>query len=89
MARANRALGDLANFIKEDCGVPQLKDATYLGSAAVHIYMLPHMRQALFISQTDPISNCHEFTASEGLRQLQGDMMAHFGRKRKVKRSGV
>lgn len=89
MAKANRALGDLAAFIKEDCGVPQLKDAVYLGSAAVHIYMLPHMRQALFISQTDPLAQTHEFTASEGMRQLREDCKQFFGRKRTVKRSGA
>jgi hypothetical protein len=89
MGRANRALGDIASFIKEDCDVPQLKEAIYLGSAAVHIYMLPTLQQAMFVSQVDPLGTTHEFTAAEALRQLRGDTQEYFGRKRQVKRSGT
>lgn len=87
--RANRALGDIGNFIKEDTGVMALKECDYVGSTAVHIFLAPALGQYVFVSQTSPLARTPEITADAALRQLRGDVMESFGRRRQQKRSGV
>jgi hypothetical protein len=86
--RANLALGDLAAFIgaaNED----HTKELTYLGSAAIHIWIAPTLNRLFFISQTAPLNDTPEMVAADAFRQLRGDMENHYGRKRSRKRSGI
>ena len=89
MRRANLALADIANFIKHDCDIPQLKDAEYIGSMAIHYYVLPTLQAVVNISQVDTLNQMREWTASEGLKQLKNECLAYYGRNRKVRRSGA
>lgn len=87
--RANRALGDIGNFVKDDCGIEQLRDALYMGSAAVHYYYLPGLKTILNVCQTDSMQQVSEYIASEGLNQLKQELRVYYGRNRVVRRSGV
>lgn len=84
--RANRALNDIGDFIHQN--TDGLKGLTYLGSAAVHIYLAPTVGEAEFITQTFPLRDTAERVAGPAFTQLQKDMMAAYNRKTTKIRSG-
>ena len=88
--RANMAIGDIGNFIKHDCLVNQLRELEYVGSAAIHIYIAPVTRQAIFISQPEPLKNCPEEIAAKAAMHINQEMKAYYGHKqKKTTRSGA
>lgn len=89
-AKANRALEDIARYIQTETAVaPQLKEAEYLGSCAIHVYMLHGLKTAMFVSQVDPMTKrVHEMTASDALTDLRAQLMIGYGRDPQAKRSG-
>lgn len=97
MGRANNAVRDIGAFIQTDAMPDHLKGAIYCGSFASHIYMFPTLGQVVFVSQTDCLGETNEKLASdayqelkrEALRQLEGDLMTKYGRKRRRRRSGL
>jgi hypothetical protein len=86
MKRANRALNDIGDFVHQ--AVPEIQQLDYVGSAAVHIYLAPTLGQVVYVSQTQPLLDCHERLAGPAFTDLQKSMMAHFGRKTTKIRSG-
>lgn len=78
MARANRALNDIGDFIHAE--IPQLKGLEYCGSMSVHIYKAPMLGQAVYVTQTQPLLQCEEILAGPASTQLKKDAMRHFGR---------
>lgn len=90
VARANRALEELAIFIqKESPEANILKTCDYVGSAAVHCYRSKVLQQTFFISQTDPMtSKAHEAVAGAAISDLRKQLMLGYGRKATKKRSG-
>lgn len=87
--RANMALGDIGNFIKQDCGIGGMQELVYVGSMAVHIYQAVALGTFQFVSQTAPLADADERTVDSAFRQLRGDMANTYGRRRDQKRSGV
>ncbi len=90
-ARANSALREIGTYIQtESSEAPILKNATYLGSAAVHVYQSAIMGTMFFISQVDPMTTgVPEWTADKALIDLRKHMMTGYGRKMGApKRSG-
>lgn len=86
--RANRALNDIGDFIQgTNSGV--LRDLTYMGSMAVHIYLAPTLNQLVCVSQIQPLRDTRMALANSAMRQLEGDCLEHYGRKRPKKRSGI
>ena len=65
----------------------ELKDAEYLGSAAIHYYKTPLLDHPFFVSQA-PLGRVPEVLASHGVMDLAGACQEFYGRKRKTKRSG-
>lgn len=88
IARANRALVDLASYIQLDCGMPQLKDGLYLGSAALHLYLYPTINELAHVCQVSTLGDTHERLASLGFEELKKKMQEHYGRKPIKRRSG-
>src|ERR1700683_2480546 len=89
-ARANRALRDIATFIKEDSAENKiLKGSTYLGSAAVHVYQSVILQTVFFVCQCDPMTtSVSEWTADKATMDLRRHMMASYNRTPTKKRSG-
>jgi len=86
--RTNRALNDIGDFIQgENTGA--LRECQYLGSMAVHIYLAPALNQLVCVSQTQPLRDTPMMLANSAIRQLEGDVLEHFGKKRPRKRSGI
>lgn len=86
--RANRALNEIGAFIQgENTGA--LRGLEYCGSIAVHIYLAPALNQLVCVSQVQPLNQTPMMLANSAIRQLEGDTMEYFGRKRPKKRSGI
>lgn len=86
---SNKAIG-LCNKQLNEIGkalVP-MRELTYHGSVAIHIYSSNMLKVPFFVSQTDPLRKTDETLASIAHTNLQGDMMEYFGRIRKKRRSG-
>ena len=60
----------------------------YLGSASVHIYQAPALKQLFFLTQTSTLDNTQEIIAGPAMKQLKQDMQVHYGHKRQTVRSG-
>jgi hypothetical protein len=84
--RANRALNDIGDFIHKRR--PELAGLQYLGSASVHIFLAPTLKEIKYITQVQPLLECPERIAGPAFTQLQKDMMASYGRKTTKIRSG-
>ena len=82
-AKPNRALCDLGL----EC---QPEHTTYMGSAAVHVYMNEILQQLFFVSQTDPLAlyKCPEPLAAKAFDDLLGTMKQMYGHRRGRLRSG-
>lgn len=87
--RANGALTEIGEFIHKNAGDAALRSCDYVGSTAVHIFQSQVLGQFFFLTQCGPIGATPEWTANEAFKQLRGDLMAHYGRKRPTSRSGV
>lgn len=86
--RANGALHDIGEFIQgENTGV--LRDLAYCGSIAVHIYLAPSLGQLVCVSQTQTLVRTPMHVANSAIRQLEGDVLEHYGKPRPRKRSGI
>ena len=66
----------------------ELKDAEYLGSAAIHYFKTPLLDHPFFVSQA-PLGKTPEVLASHGIMDLAGTCQQFYGRDRKTKRSGI
>lgn len=88
--KANRALEDLAGFIQHDSSeAPILKNAIYMGSAAVHVYTLPGIQETFFVCQTAPMrARASEVLASDATTDLRRQLRIAYGRAGGEKRSG-
>lgn len=86
----NRRLMELGVAAQHSEQAPALKDMTYLGSAAVHVYKSEVLGQLFFISQTDPliVMRCPEMVASAAFNHLLATMKKTYGHKRPRLRSG-
>ena len=84
--RANRALCDIGDYIHAN--EPKIKELTYCGSAAVHIYLAPTLGEIIYITQTSPLRETEERVAGPAFTQLQKDMMKYYGKKQTRIRSG-
>lgn len=60
----------------------------YVGSAAVHVYVSPVLKQYFYVSQV-LMSEVPEVMASQAITDLRGSLMTSYGRKRPTKRSGI
>lgn len=60
----------------------------YVGSAAVHVYVSPVLKQYFYVSQV-LMSEVPEVMASQAMTDLRGSLMTSYGRKRPTKRSGI
>lgn len=87
--RTNEDLFAIGEFIHTQCDIKHLKEAIYIGSAAIHYYFMPNMKQLFNISQVDTLNRMDERIAAAGFRQLRGDAEEYYGRKRAKYRSGV
>lgn len=88
MARANRALGDIGNFIQKDCAPDALRELEYLGSMSCHAYM--GHTGVVIISQTAPLGTINEPFALKMKQRLEADLKVHYGHERtKATRSGL
>ena len=65
-----------------------LKVAEYLGSAAVHYYRTPALRQIFFMSQPGAIGQVPEMIVQDGITAMRSDLTNAFRGKRQKKRSG-
>lgn len=61
----------------------------YVGSAAVHIYWSSLLQHMTFASQVSTLGDTKEYVASSALQDLKGASMEHYGRKRRLLRSGL
>lgn len=85
LAKANgdlKKIGDLLNPIN-----PEVLE--YFGSCAVHIYKSPVLNQVYFVSQISGLKDVPEVIASEAIGELKGSAMAHYGRRKPKRRSGL
>ena len=67
---------------------PGLKDAEYLGSAAVHYFKTPQIGQVFFISQPGAIGKVPELIVQDGITAMRSDLTNAFRGIRQKKRSG-
>jgi hypothetical protein len=69
---------------------PKPETLEYKGSAAVHIYQSPILKQLFFVSQTQPLDlyRCPEMLATKAFDDLLGTLKEMYGRKRPKLRSG-
>ena len=86
VTRANHALCDVGDYIHSN--TPSVAQLQYLGSAAVHIYLAPHLDQVVYVTQTGPLRDTPERVAGPAFTQLQRDMMGYYNRKTTKLRSG-
>lgn len=84
-ANPNRALAGLGLSLN-----PKAETLEYKGSAAVHIYQSPVLKQLFFISQTQPLAlyRCPEMLASRAFDDLLREMKTMYGHKVGKLRSG-
>lgn len=85
VTRFSEELKEIGRKIKDEEG--SLKDAVYLGSAAVHYYVYPALEQGAFVSQT-PVAEVPEPLLQPGISDLRNELMRKFGRNPQRKRSG-
>lgn len=88
MQRANMAIGDIAGFIKNECGINNLKLMNYHGSAAIHIFH-HELLGFQYVCQVATLGKVNEYSADKAFTQLQNAMKARYGRKVGSKRSGL
>lgn len=79
VTEANAVLRELGTEIRSGDSV--LRQAKYLGSAAVHIYETENLGMQLFVSQVETLGKTPEAIASAAFSNLQNQMMMKFGRK--------
>jgi len=85
-ANANLALQQIGHGIKQNN--PELAQAEYLGSTAIHFYMTPMLRQPYFVCQPGTLGKVSEVLVPAGLTELRNELMQMFGHKPQRKRSG-
>lgn len=81
--RAAKMLLDAAGTLN-----PRKDVLEHLGSAAVHVYRSPMLGQLFIMSQL-PLGKMSAELGSEAIKALKNDMLAAYGMKRKVRRSGL
>lgn len=86
----DRAIAESMNGILKGIGgeLAPVKEASYMGSMAVHVYETEMTRQLFYV-----IQNCKggmpEIVASRAFEDLRGAVMKSYGRNRPKKRSGM
>lgn len=89
VALAHQTLRDIGEHIKAESSDSVLKNLTYVGSAAVHIYQSEILGSIFYVTQTSTLGKAHELTCSQAITQLKHDCMTKYGRKAPTKRSGL
>lgn len=85
----NRKLADIGRVDMVEADT-QLQHYTYLGSAAVHVYVNTMVNSLVFASQTHPLElyKCPESVAAKAFDDLLGEMKQMYGKRRGKLRSG-
>lgn len=83
---ANFELQRIGRLIKE--GNTALKEADYLGSACVHYFQTPLLKQPYFVCQPGAIGTTPEHLVQLGITDLRNELLQLFGHNAQRKRSG-
>ena len=86
VTRLNNALRELgAAMASLD---DSLKHAEYTGSAAVHYFMFPNVRQPFFLTQASTIGKTSELVVQNGITDLRNELLQQYGHSPQRVRSG-